>query len=190
MLKRVLIKLVPFCSGRNHANFQVLAGYTNNTHGESLAVSEVIEHPSYDDWTLLNDVVILKLAQNIVFDSRRRPIVLPSPNFQVGEGRSALLAGWGALEFRGPSPQILQAVEVPVMSNAQCQAIYDEEEILPQHICAGIEGRDACQGDSGGPLVYNNVQVGIVSWGYGCAMEWPTVYARVSEFLGFILQNS
>jgi secreted trypsin-like serine protease len=39
-------------------------------------------------------------------------------------------------------------------------------------------------------LVYNNVHVGIVSWGYGCAQEWPTVYARVSEFLGFILQHA
>jgi Trypsin len=100
---------------------------------------------------LINDVVILKLAQNLVFDDTRRPINLPTPNFQVGAGRPAVISGWGALAFRGPSPQILQSVMVPVLSNAQCQVIYDEEEILSQHLCAGEEGRDACQGDSGGP---------------------------------------
>lgn len=185
-----LFKLNILCSGRNHANFQVLAGSTNNLQGEAIVVSQVIQHPQYDDWTALNDVVVLKLAQNLVFSDSIRPISLPTPNFQVGDGRPAYISGWGALEFRGPAPQVLQSVVVPVMSNSQCQAIYDEEEILPQHICAGEVGRDACQGDSGGPLVYNNVHVGIVSWGYGCAMEWPTVYARVSEFLGFILQNA
>ena len=111
----------------------------------------VIEHPQYDDWTAINDVVVLKLAQNIVFDDRRRPLALPTPNFQVGAGKPANISGWGALQFRGPSPQILQSTVVPVLSNAECQRIYDDEEILEQHICAGETGRDACQGDSGGP---------------------------------------
>jgi trypsin len=115
---------------------------------------------------------------------------LPSPNFQVTPGNQAVVSGWGDLEFGSRQyPDILQHVFVPVLSNAQCQTIYDEEEILYQHICAGETGRDACQGDSGGPLAYNNIQVGVVSWGYGCAMDWPTVYARVSEFLGYITQQ-
>ena len=138
-------------SGRSVANFQILAGYSNNTHGTPIVVSQVIQHPLYDDWTLVNDVVVLKLAQNIVFDNRRRPIALPTPNLQVGEGRPAYISGWGALQFRGSSPQILQSTVVPVLSNAECQRIYDDEEILEQHICAGETGRDACQGDSGGP---------------------------------------
>lgn len=40
-----------------------------------------------------------------------------------------------------------------------------------------------------GPLTYQGRVIGIVSWGYGCAMDWPTVYTRVSEFLPFIVEH-
>lgn len=57
-----------------------------------------------------------------------------------------------------------------------------------QQVCAGVTGRDACQGDSGGPLFARMpsggpaVQVGVVSWGFGCALTgFPGVYARLSN---------
>lgn len=51
-------------------------------------------------------------------------------------------------------------------------------------ICATDNGKDGCQGDSGGPLydAVNNVVVGIVSWGIGCAHpSFPGVYSRISS---------
>lgn len=59
-------------------------------------------------------------------------------------------------------------------------------------ICAGTGGTDACQGDSGGPLVLweaggRPVQVGIVSWGLGCARaESPGIYMRTSAYADWI----
>lgn len=180
-----------FHSGRNFANFQVLAGQTNIRDGELITVSQVIEHPFYDDWDLVNDIVILKLSSNLEFSDRIRPASLPVPNFEVASGRPTTLAGWGDLQWNSRTyPDNLHSVVKPSLSNEECQRIYNQEEILETHFCAGEYGRDACQGDSGGPLVYNGVHVGIVSWGYYCAREYPTVYTRVSEFLGFILQNA
>lgn len=62
-------------------------------------------------------------------------------------------------------------------------------------ICAASDGKDACQGDSGGPLILKgfaydgsqDVQVGVVSWGYGCAQGYfPGVYANLHSLLPWI----
>ncbi|XP_077969164.1 serine protease 33-like [Styela clava] len=55
---------------------------------------------------------------------------------------------------------------------------------------------DACQGDSGGPLVKKVTnsetsqsrwfQVGIVSFGYGCALNYPGYYINVVKYTGWI----
>lgn len=83
-------------------------------------------------------------------------------------------------------------VEVDVVSNSQCNSAYDGG-ITDDMLCASRSGKDSCQGDSGGPLIVKgtdfskDVQVGVVSWGYGCADEsYPGVYARVSEQIQWI----
>ena len=53
------------------------------------------------------------------------------------------------------------------------------------------EEQDACSGDSGGPLLGKidgmTTQVGIVSWGIGCALSgFPGVYNRIGESLAWI----
>ena len=64
-----------------------------------------------------------------------------------------------------------------------------------KHICGYRIGTEACQGDSGGPLVLSEtgrwVQVGIVSFGEGCAdTRFPGVYTKVDTFLDWIRRNT
>jgi trypsin len=60
-------------------------------------------------------------------------------------------------------------------------------------ICAGLTegGKDSCQGDSGGPIVdADNVLIGTVSWGEGCAAAGkPGVYAHVASLLDYITKD-
>ena len=57
-------------------------------------------------------------------------------------------------------------------------------------LCASRPGKDSCQGDSGGPLFVEEkggfTQIGIVSYGYGCATELPGVYTRLDTFTPWV----
>jgi secreted trypsin-like serine protease len=63
-------------------------------------------------------------------------------------------------------------------------------------VCAGAPNIDSCYGDSGGPLFARNngspIQIGIVSWGNGCAKKrFPGVYSEVNntESTGIGIRN-
>jgi secreted trypsin-like serine protease len=62
--------------------------------------------------------------------------------------------------------------------------------------CVAAPGKDSCQGDSGGPIVIRNgngdhIQVGVVSWGRGCAKAgYAGVYSRVSSGAAWIEQQA
>lgn len=79
--------------------------------------------------------MILRTAGHFVLGPNIIPANLPTPGFDVASGRIGTVSGWGTLQW-GTSqfPEILQAVDVPFMTNAECQAIYVDEEILPIHI--------------------------------------------------------
>jgi trypsin len=103
------------------------------------------------------------------------------------------VTGWGTLSEGGPTPDILQTVNVPLLTNPQVSALYGMT-ITGDQLGAGVlgtGGRDSCQGDSGGPLTVPVGGVaklaGVVSWGNGCAQaQFPGLYARVSSFEPYI----
>lgn len=106
------------------------------------------------------------------------------------------VAGWGAAREGGAQQRYLLKAQVPFVSDASCQRSYGGELIPGEEICAGFAqgGTDTCQGDSGGPMFRPGaggtlVQVGIVSWGTGCARpNFPGVYTEVSTFASAIAQ--
>ena len=118
-------------------------------------------------------------------------------NIKVGS--SLTVMGWGNQSTTGEEfPDRLFQVEVPLVSNQQCANNYAPggTTITENMICAGFKqgGKDSCQGDSGGPLLYqlNGTwqQVGIVSFGEGCAQpDFPGVYARVEKYNDWVSQQ-
>jgi len=100
--------------------------------------------------------------------------------------------GWGTLRENGSASDTLQEVDLPLVSQASCNQAY-QGAITDNMLCAGftVGGKDSCQGDSGGPLLYQNngvwEQVGIVSFGNGCAQAgFPGVYTRVANYDSWI----
>ena len=106
--------------------------------------------------TFDNDNVILKLASNFIFDENVHPACLPNSTIAPDKtGQICFVSGWGT-KYPGSfgTPKYLQWVDVPLITNEQCNEAYEEYTITDNMICAGWPdgGKDACQGDSGGPL--------------------------------------
>ncbi|GAA2640215.1 serine protease [Dactylosporangium fulvum] len=103
------------------------------------------------------------------------------------------VAGWGAAREGGAQQRYLLKATVPFVPDSTCDNSYPD--LIPgEEICAGYAsgGTDTCQGDSGGPMFRRDasnawIQVGIVSWGNGCARpNYPGVYTEVSTFASAI----
>jgi len=122
------------------------------------------------------------------------------------DDKNLTVSGWGF-----GSGYILKQVQIPGISNAYCQELYNTEReesclkkgwaptITKNHLCAGIpfpSTKAAGYGDSGGPLTYNDngreTVVGVVSFGdKDCSTSNLVngsvgVYARVTEKLEWI----
>lgn len=104
---------------------------------------------------------------------------------------------------------VLQQVQIPVISNDECKRNYvnvirlvdaqyrfNEKYVL----CAGFlsGGKSPCNGDSGSPLMlpvhengrFSYYQIGIVSNGVGCARpNAPEIFTNVQRYVDWILEN-
>ena len=176
-------------------------------NGEQIGVSQVIVHERWgaDDNTssMSFDVALLKLDRASTQGTPVR-IAAPSESALWADGKIATVTGWGGTFYPGiggvnTTEEQLQEVQVPMVSDERCASYtygqgdlsdliageFDPETM----VCAGNDtgGADSCSGDSGGPLVVPDasgalVQVGVVSWGFGCAYPFNYgVYSRIAD---------
>ena len=163
--------------------------------GEVINIAEVFNHPDYDPRTNDSDIALLRLENPPTV-----PAVIALGDDTVGRpGEELTVAGWGLLEEGGSPSPVLMQVAVDVLDNTVCQVNYGGTgvQITENMVCAGRTSKDSCQGDSGGPGIVadpalgEDRQVGVVSFGIGCARPgFPGVYTRVSQFLGWIEEVS
>jgi secreted trypsin-like serine protease len=174
-------------------------------------IADVIVHENYSRATRGDDIALVKLARPWTASTTRLSM---SPRTDPAEAwvTPLMVAGFGTQSFGGDlelfrkrngslfragSRELLETV-VPLSDPASCQQVYADSTIGPGQICAGYAqgGRDSCQGDSGGPLVTFDrrgcpYQVGIVSWGAGCAMANAYgVYTRISAYADWITRHT
>jgi len=188
--------------GEQAANIKINVGEYDLSNGaeNAIAVKRIYMHPDYDSVSIDNDVALLELVQSV--DNEAITLVSPETTQQSAIDNSTVtVMGWGGRVGYEPNggptsdfPDVLHQVDLQLMTNAQClNLLGGGYDLSTSMICAAFEGggKGSCQGDSGGPLVINTnegwQQIGIVSWGVGCAAEgYPGVYARTSIFIDWI----
>ncbi|WP_074946262.1 trypsin-like serine protease [Jiangella alba] len=136
-----------------------------------------------------NDWALVQLSEEVPAEVATPVDIVSDDSFDASE--TFRVIGWGATSEGGDASDVLLEVDVPGVSDDECVAAYEAIGIQTSpevELCAGdLEqgGVDSCQGDSGGPLLVEEngeyLQVGVVSWGEGCARPGiPGVYTQLS----------
>ena len=187
----------------------------NINDGFAIEVGGHLPHPRYDPTTMDNDFMLLFLHYPAPPDAAFVKLN-SNPNVPAA-GDHVTVMGHGDTDPDSRITELgmeLLEIEVKVVSNEECEqseGYFEYEGVLKygslegmisnSMLCAKDMGNDSCQGDSGGPLVIkgndahdgdgsDDVQVGVVSFGYGCAdPDFPGVYSRVSSAFDWIRQG-
>ncbi|XP_014676384.1 PREDICTED: vitellin-degrading protease-like, partial [Priapulus caudatus] len=169
-------------------------GVTDITkYGKTAEVSEIHVHDQYSAGIYpRNDIATIILSSPILYSETASPIDLAETDSGNYAGEDAMVSGWGCVLEGGSVSKILQAVQVPVITNEVCTDRYGSSAITDDMLCAGylpVGDKGPCKGDSGGPMVSKKgEQIGVVSCGRECAR--PGVYTRVSTLNEWISQHS
>ncbi|XP_011476691.1 transmembrane protease serine 6 isoform X2 [Oryzias latipes] len=162
---------------------------------EVARVQHIHLHQYYDDESQDYDLALLKLDRpaSALLAEHARPACLPPPTHQLEPDLLCWVTGWGALREGGGASNVLQKVDVRLVSEEDCVRSYGHL-ISPRMLCAGYRNgkKDSCQGDSGGPLVCQEASgrwflAGVVSWGRGCGRpDNYGVYTRITRLTDWI----
>ncbi|KAF7697969.1 hypothetical protein HF521_004479 [Silurus meridionalis] len=180
-------------------SFTLVLGMQNldgsNPNMQTKSVTKIFMNQQYDANTNDNDIALIQLSSPVTINDYVRPVCLATSSSSLPAGTNVWVTGFGQISsgVNLPSPQTLQEVQLPIVSNSDCANTYGAGSITDNMLCAGLTqgGKDSCQGDSGGPLVSTSsgawTQAGIVSFGKGCALpNFPGVYTRVSQYQDWI----
>ncbi|XP_075197926.1 transmembrane protease serine 11D-like [Anomaloglossus baeobatrachus] len=188
-----------FTTSRDVNSWTVALGTIFLTSGSVMTLQNIILHENYTTGEYQNDIALLKLSIPVNFTQYIQTVCLPDTLDFFPDNSSCYVTGWGTLTDGGSLSSVLQQAELKIINSTLCSSYQMYGYLIkPSMICAGyIEGKiDSCQGDSGGPLVAlqsNNrwSLIGIVSFGYGCALpKKPGVYTRVTSLRSWIQQET
>jgi len=192
LIARDMVLSAAHCADGGFPSYDALIGRHDHDEWDGDRVDAVREyiHPYYRQTTNNYDVMVVKLSRPT--SANVATVKLNSSNSIPSSGEPVTVVGWGVTEL-GTTSDELNEVEVTAVSQTSCSSSYGFGVIKDQMLCAADPNEDSCQGDSGGPLFLkgadaeSDVQVGVVSWGYGCAdRDYPGVYARVSSVYDWI----
>jgi secreted trypsin-like serine protease len=186
----------------------------SNSANNAKAVKRIYMRADYQARVELNnDIALIELFDSVNNPSITLIDLAATEQFAI-DNSTVTVAGWGGRQGYGPnggstsnSPTLLHQVDLQLRTNDECKNIMAQSStdafegvfttsdinITDSMICAYISGggKGSCQGDSGGPLMINTnegwQQIGIVSWGIGCAADgFPGVYTRTALFSDWV----
>ncbi|XP_041425829.1 proproteinase E [Xenopus laevis] len=152
--------------------------------------NDLFVHPQWDEGCVQcgHDIALIKLSREAQLNDKVQLGCIPPRGELLSHNQLCYVTGWGLLTSSGPSPDILQQADLPVVGISICTQSDWWGKINEEYlVCAGAAGKAACSSDSGGPLNCKSSDgrwfvYGVTSFGPGaCNLpKKPTVFSRVS----------
>jgi len=155
-------------------------------------------HENYNATTLENDIALMFLDDDLSDDDSLDVVTLNQNTDLLSAGDGLIVIGYGHDAYGGVPTDTLEYVGQYFVNDSMCEFLWSTLEgyanwILEDRngmMCALGDGTDSYQGDSGGPLISDSsTQVGVTSYGSGCASGIPGVYADVANYYGWIVER-
>ncbi len=156
--------------------------------GTRIHVDKIVVVPGYDGALTNRDLAMLHLAE----PSTQPLQAFIGQDVPVPAGTRVTAIGYGTMT-PGEEDYATEVRQVTLtqQSDAMCRLAYGPYFFTSTMSCAAAVGKDTCQGDSGGPLLRKQgsvwVQVGVTSWGLGCAdPDFPGISTRLASFSNWV----
>ncbi|XP_021059672.1 mast cell protease 8 [Mus pahari] len=185
LVARDIVMTAAHCNG---STINVTLGVHNlkkQKNIQLIPVRKAILHEGFNNETLVNDIMLLKLERKAQLNSAVDTIGLPKSKDWVKPGQVCTVAGWGSLANCNSS-NTLQEVNLEVQKGQKCRSMSQTYNDSLQ-LCVGnpSENKATGKGDSGGPFVCKGVAQGIVSCQL-CTGTLPRVFTRISSYMPWI----
>ncbi|CAK1546649.1 unnamed protein product [Leptosia nina] len=191
-----------FCfNGAVLENFTIRAGSTLSlSGGVTSTIQHLIKNPGFVSETLLNDIAIVFVKEPFRISNVIRSLRLPPQGFEIPDGRSGIVSGWGFDKERvdgGTQHEYLQSVLLRKVTQRVCTETYANNSnvtVTDSVYCATETNKGVCFGDSGAPMVapvYSTAAlIGISSYYQGCGSTYPDIFTRVDRYSNWIMENA
>lgn len=122
-------------------------------HSPRRNVHKIIHHEEFQRKVLVNDIALIIVQKNFVFNDRVQAVALPSFDIALPANESVFVSGWG-IQTPGTEdlPKKLQGLDVKIVDQQVCveayRAIPKMPPITENMLCAGqfnVSGHDACK---------------------------------------------
>ncbi|KAF9804153.1 hypothetical protein SFRURICE_020581 [Spodoptera frugiperda] len=160
-------------------------------HGQIIPVIEIKIHEYYKYMGPIdNDIALLMLKENVVFNPDVKKAVLVEPEIVLRNGAMVEVSGWGFSNLPQAYVNQLLWTDMVVIDKAEC-ARYYKHLLTPSNFCAKYLP-DHRLSDNGGPAVFDReVVVGMLSYG-GTSTDEPhiAIFSNISYFSRWITLNT
>ncbi|XP_013149293.1 PREDICTED: trypsin CFT-1-like [Papilio polytes] len=186
-------------SPTSQQRYRIRAGSSYRSVGGIIRqVAIIFNHPTWGLNDYDGDATLLYLESPLEYTDVIKQATIVASGFVAPDNLPITHIGWGMTDFPGDRAEVLQEVNVFSINNDLCRERYEASVpprvVTTNMICAGlidVGGKGPCWGDSGGPVFFENIVIGIVAFGEGCANKTtPGVNTAVSSYTEWIVANA